>query len=287
VLEIDNDSHIHAPLSLGDLLALRSRYPESLVYAGGTYLLLNQYDKVLKFPKPVVCTQRIDELKRISRTESYLEIGSAAPLQKILNIGGNVLPRSLYTCLNRIGNPAIRNLGTLGGNICVPDRRMDAAPILYVMEARIELRKIGSNRWIPATLFFGGSSGLDIRPGEVVTRIRIPFRQWNVQVFRKLGRRYATESNNLTFCGLARIHRGLLTDFRFSFGALSPAIIRSREIEALLIGRMLPLAVREIEIAAGLLDDTISSLETRVTDFQQKRAVRLLAWFLALLKDEA
>ena len=269
---------------MSTLLNTLKRFPDASVFAGGTYLLWKQEKKYPNLPRRLVLLDQVEDLHRINRTERYIEIGAGATLSRILAIGANTIPPVLFNALKSIGHSPLRNLATLGGNICVADQRMTAFPVLLALDSRVELRKAGQARWEPMGKLLGPEGNLLITKGEVLTRIRVPFSELNIQVYKKISG--GPESCSLSFCAVAENNKGTLSDFRFAFGSLGKAILRSREIEAELIGRKFPLPERDIDGVIEAFKQYLLSLVIPLSPCRQSLATKLLRWFLIQI-DEA
>ena len=117
-----DEVRVFRPKSLGGLLRLYARNPDALLFAGGTSLiprLRSQGGLCLQLPPKVIYLGNVAELSRISRTQRYLDIGATLSLARIMSVGRNVLPQVLQTALGSVAYPSVRNLATLGGNLCL------------------------------------------------------------------------------------------------------------------------------------------------------------------------
>lgn len=281
-----SQAHIYSPESIVDLLALYHSVPDSLLYAGGTYILKDQTEKELRLPESVISLQNVAELSRISRTERYMEIGATVPLNRILSIGKNVLPPLLFSALSGIGNYPVRNLATLGGNICIRERRMTTFPVLCLLDAQIELKKTMHNRWMPVSRFADSEGNLNLETSELLTRIRVPFEEWNFSALKRSGVRSADERDALDFCVIAHVQKGDIQDFRFAINTMSTKIIRNREIENLVIGRKSPLGEKEFESLLETFEKQVLVKETGLNSFQRARAKAIFGWALKNMPED-
>lgn len=278
-----SQTNVYTPTSLPELLSLYEKLPSALLYSGGTYILREQRRKHLVLPANVINISRVQEMKRINRTERHLDIGAAVPISRILSVGANVLPKALSAALSEIGSPAVRNRATMGGNICIRERRMSTYPVYLLLDMQLELRKEGMVRWTPLNRFAASGQRLDLGRGEVLTRIRIPFATWDVEVYRKIDRELESPENFLAFCGLARVQRNVIADMRFSFGTAGTLILRSREAENELIGRRVPISERDSQPIFEIIDDWAEQNKNLLSGFQRGRIRALLGWFLGRL----
>ena len=276
--------NIFRPRTLSDLLSLKRGKPDVVIFAGGTYLLHSSQDKYPALPPSVASIRHLEELRRIHRTERYIELGSCVTLSEISRIGGRAIPPVLARAISTIASPPVRSLATLGGNICVRENHLTLFPVLLVLDARVELRENDGSRRVPIARLLETDGELAISNTEILTRVRIPLADWNHQYHRTLLPGPESGGQSLSFCAVANTNRGILSDFRFAFGSLGKVLLRSREIEAELASRKMPLPERELEILDEVYTDYIeSSLAEEITVYQAGMAIKMLRWFLISL----
>ncbi len=274
-----------APKNLNELLSLRNNYPGSVIYAGGTYLL-RHYSRI-PWPQTnfLIYLGNVKELDYITRTERYIEFGACASFSRILQTCKNVIPTALYQAMNDIGTSAVKNMATIGGNLCVPERRMSLFPVLLLMDVKIELRKQGKNRWVSVKKFIESEGRPDIQDDEILTRLRLPFNRWKYQIYLSLGKGLLPPEEEMIFCGLADIDKNLITDLRISFGTAGTAVFRNLEIESGFIGSTVPLPEKKLEMIDEILGNS-EMLETQFTPFQKKRIKSIMLWYLQSIEPE-
>ncbi|MDR1893790.1 MAG: FAD binding domain-containing protein [Spirochaetales bacterium] len=270
---------VHYPKNLPALLAFYQKNPRSLICAGGTSLLQSP---VWNAPKEtiqdVISLSQIPELTHISRTESYIEVGAAAPISQILGIGRHVLSAALESALTRVANGAVRNLATLGGSLAFSDRWLSLVPVLLLLDVRLELRRQSGGEWVPIAKFLERHPLF--RPGEMLTRIRIPLEEWNVQHFQIYKSHAFGPLNQLSWCALAQAEKGYLERFRMAVGAPAGLIIRNRELENTVSGKKLPLSLKELAPLQEQLQQTLENVQPRLSFIQKQLMTRTTYWFL-------
>lgn len=274
---------LYAPSHLQEALSYYYRNPNALLYAGGTYILEFQTEDRLNFPPTVLSLENVEELKRMARTNRYIEIGAGASISRIASIGPHVLPYALYKALLSIGSPGIRNMATLVGNICVPEKRLNCFPVLSILNSQIEIRSLKNTRWIPMNKFVDIKGNLALEQGELVTRIRIPMETWNFQAFRTIGHYHSEVDPLLTFCGLAKVEKGSLSAIRFACSSIVPVLIRNREFETQLMGKQLPFSNKEIEGYIAQFRKTIQTTNTPLSAYHIDSVLELTRNFLLRL----
>lgn len=276
-------SHIFYPSTLNELLNIKNQNPESTIWAGGTGLMGRQERKVPTLPSSIIQISRISELKKIRRTERFLEIGAVSSINRILNVGQHVLPHALVQAMRLIKPSSIRNTATLGGHLCMPDVRLNLFSVLLLMDTSLEIKRSGGTRWIRLSRFFNKNGDIQLKENEILTRIRIPFGNWNKQLFISDGNPYFDTGNTVSFCVLADIQKGILNDFRMAIGNSGRHTVRSIELESLLIGKKIPLTLKDAFSVTEMHKKWLKDLTNELTPFQRDRAVRFIHWILGEL----
>ena len=241
-------NQVFSPTSLPELFSSWGRFPDAVLFAGGTSLVQGQGGLAFSLPRNLISLSRIEELRRFSRTERYLDIGATATLSDILALG-KILPEVLRKALAEMANPQVRNLATIGGNVCSLSRRMDAYAPLVALDARLELRTAVSSRWISASRFAPAFGPPLLAADELLTRIRLPLESWDYCVHRRLGVPRWPDEEGAVFSFIARAQKGILSDVRMAFAGRT--LVRDREIDNMVIGKALPL---ETKVAAAFVE---------------------------------
>ncbi|MBN1686260.1 MAG: FAD binding domain-containing protein [Spirochaetales bacterium] len=276
--------NVFRPRTLADLLSLKRRKPDVSLFAGGTYILQNDTGKYPELLPAIASIRHLDELKRIHRTERYIELGCCVSLAEINRIGGETIPDVLIQAIRSIGSPPVRSLATIGGNICARDKRLTLFPVLLLLDTRVELREHGGSRWASLTRLVDAEGNLHISETEILTRLRIPLVDWNYQYHRRLSAGPVSDRWSLSFCGIASTNRGILTDFRCIFGSMGKVLLRNREIEAELVSRKVPLLERDLSAIYRDFEAYVKeSAPSMLSPFQVGMAGKMIRWFLASL----
>ncbi|HET9435732.1 MAG TPA: xanthine dehydrogenase family protein subunit M [Candidatus Limnocylindrales bacterium] len=163
------------PADIGEALRiLREREGEAKILSGG-YSLLPLLKLRLAQPALLVDIQAIGGLDGISRTDDDIRIGGRATHRRILEDDGlaAVLPIFRDTAAG-IGDPQIRNWGTIGGSVAHADPSADWPAVLQALHASIVLRSADGERVVPARGFFVDTFQTGIEPAEILTEVRVP-----------------------------------------------------------------------------------------------------------------
>jgi len=230
-------SQVFFPASFHELFSAWNRFPSAVPYAGGTDLNWRQGKNILKLPSVILSLDKLQELHRITRTEHYLEIGSMVKLNKIIWLG-KVVPDVLRICLENIAGVQLRNIATIGGNICCASRLLDAPAALTALDAQYELRNAHSSRWLSSARFHSAEEHAAMGNQELLTRIRLSLHQWDYSVYKKFFPEDFFNSEALVF--IANAQKSVLSDIRVVYKAKT--IIRNKNSEDILNGKILPLS---------------------------------------------
>jgi CO/xanthine dehydrogenase FAD-binding subunit len=208
------------------------------VLAGGTDLLI-QLRKQHEAPVRVVDISRIAQLTGISTQNDQISIG---PLTTIAELASSPLILREIPVLAKaaasVGSPQIRNLATVGGNLCHASPCADTVPALVAYDARLQLQSKRSSRWIDVKDFFLGPYRAAIDPDEILVNIKIPRPSPNVQMmFYKLGRRKALTVARLNLVMGLQMDKGVIRNAIISPGSIMPTPGRLHNLEQKMIGK--------------------------------------------------
>lgn len=227
----------HRPESLHEALELLSSIEGAKVIAGGTDLVVDlKYRRVE--PRALVDISRLGELRFVKVGEQYAEIGSALTLQELLESDAvrKFLPL-LAEAVEHMGSWQIRNLATIGGNICNASPAADSALPLLAYNADFKLVSLRGTRVIPAEKFFAGPKRTLLERGEILYSIVIPIHQkrfgWS---FVKIGRT-SLDLAKVNVAVLLSVKDDLVADARIALGAVAPTPVRARSVERSVIGK--------------------------------------------------
>ena len=228
---------VFMPQSLKEALRIRKE-EKAIPFAGGTDLMVKRgrlRGLAPYFEKPVLFLHKVKELTGVKFEEGRVRIGALSTLSEILE--NRDIPLILKYAIAEIASPAVRNLATIGGNICNASPAGDTLPPLYVMNARVVLSSFTSEREIKIMDFIKGPGSTDLKEEELLKEIIIPVEFFNIVFYRKVGTRKANSLSKVSFAGVARLDDGIIKDIRISFGAVAPTPLRAPEIEEEIIGK--------------------------------------------------
>lgn len=205
--------------------------------AGGTDLMIRhkrQGGLIPRFEKPVLFIGHIEELGLVVSEKSCVSIGPCCTYSSLMN--DHRLPEILRTCIQNIAAPAIRNRGTLGGNICNASPAGDTIPVLSALGASVVLSKADGRRIMLIDEFITGPGTTIREDDELLTGIIVPQTKFDCSFYRKVGTRSYNSLSKVSIAGLMKVEEERVSDVRVAFGAVAPTVVRSRAIEEDIIG---------------------------------------------------
>ncbi len=233
---------------------------------GGTDLAVVIADRVIA-PDLLVDVAALAELRGIRRTPEGIAIGAAARISEVASAAE--LPACLRQGASAIGSPQIRNLATIGGNVCNASPCGDTLAPLVALEAAFVLRSAKGARTVAAAQFFQGPKKTVLAPGEVLVEIRIASRFLaGRSAFRFIGKRNGQAISQVNAAAWVLVEKGAVREARIAVGSVAPVPLRLAKAEALLVGRTVKgldlepvLAAADGEIAP--ISDVRASLDYR------------------------
>jgi len=138
-----------------------------------------------------------------------------------------------------VGGPQIRNVATLGGNLCNGAVSADSAATLFALDALLKLETLEDERIIPMSAFYAGPGQVNLRPGELLTAVLLPREGYEGMDGRylKYAQRKAMDIATLGVAVLCKVREGRFEDLRIGLGVAAPVPIRCFEAEAFARGR--------------------------------------------------
>lgn len=245
---------IYSPQNIQDALYYLRTITDLSISAGCTSIMGSENHSFLTFPDSILNIRSVKELCQITKNERFLEFGSCVTLEQIQNIDYKRTPPILIEAVKTIANQAVRNIATIGGNICTTQTKMTLFAPLLALNTKLEFRTgteksylpKEKKRSIPDVINMNIGEFESVKPGYLLTKIRIPIEDWTVSVFRKVGPHRTINENSASFAFLANTNKNIIEDIRIAFcGAFS---FQSRELENSLIGNKLPLSSKMIQV---------------------------------------
>jgi carbon-monoxide dehydrogenase medium subunit len=204
--------------------------------AGGTDLLVKKDPKI----KVLVDITSLG-LNYIQSGSEGIAIGAGTTMAELgaapsLRVGPY---RMLAQAAQEVGTPQIRNMATLGGNLCRPSPAADTAPPLLALGALVRIAGAKGHRDLEMDQFFKGVNQDALQPGELVTEIRIPSPPERTgTAFIKKGRVTVGDLSIVSAAVCVTLDQeGICSKVRIALGAVAPTPLRAKQAESLLAGK--------------------------------------------------
>ena len=225
---IPSTSNLYVPTSLDSAMQTRA-YTTCIPYTGGTDLMVEA-----RRDANYLFLNQVPEMREIVEDSKYIRIGAAVTFTELIEHA--LIPQIVKDACLEIAAPAIRNAGTLGGNIGNGSAKADAALICMLLDAELRLESIRGRRDIMLRDFYRGNKRLDLATDELIVEILIPKRNFDTYYHKKVGARNALAIARTSFAAVIEWKDGRIHHFATAFGAVSEVILRPYEIDALFVG---------------------------------------------------
>jgi len=225
--------------SLADAHALMAAHPGAKVLAGG-HSLLPLLKLRLAAPLAVVDIGRVPELRGITRQGDQIAIGA---LTTHAELAASADVRAAAPALSQaaamIGDPAVRNRGTIGGNVAHADPASDLPTVLVALNARVIVAGPNGQRSVPAEEFFTGIMMTALEDDEILIAVQVPAgvrgQGSAYEKFSHPASRYAV----IGAAALVSVKDGRCAAARVAIGGLLPSARRVTAVEDALTGKAL------------------------------------------------
>ena len=248
--------------SISEALTLLGEHRGAKVLAGG-HSLIPSMNIRLADPGVLVDIGRISALKGISTSNGSVRIGALTTHATIA--ASDQTPQALSEAAGKIGDPQVRNRGTIGGNISHADPGSDLPTVLTALGATIHTTSASGERALAASNFFTGILETALQEGEIVTAIEVPVpAKGSGSAYAKL----VNPASRYAMVGVAAtvtIENGKCTAAGVAVGGLIPSAKRAPSVEAALVGKTLnPDVIAEAAEAVqnDLGDDILEDIHT-------------------------
>jgi aerobic carbon-monoxide dehydrogenase medium subunit len=254
----------HRPQTLSGAIADLAK-PDSKALAGGMTLLPTMKQR-LASPSALIDLKNVPELAGIAREGDHLLIGA---MSRHADVARSVIVRAAIPALAKlaggIGDPHVRNMGTIGGSLANNDPSADYPAAALALGATIVTNK----RRIPAQDFFTGLFETALEAGELITQASFPIPQKAAYMkFANPASRYA-----LVGVFVAKTAGGVRVAVT---GAGANGVFRAEALEAALAANFSPAALDGVSVpASGLNSDLHADADYRahLIGVMAKRAI--------------
>jgi xanthine dehydrogenase FAD-binding subunit len=240
-------------------VALLEEHPEARVIAGGSDVLIK-----IREGKLAGCTlisiQRLDELRGVALdADGALRIGA---MTNVSHIATDPLIKKRFAVLGEaaetIGGPQLRNIATIGGNVCNGVTSADTASTLMAFDAVMEYLGPNGSRLVPIKEHYTGPGRTALAHDEILCAIIIPKQSYEdcFGCYIKYAMREALDIATLSCSANVRLSKDktLIERARLAYGVAGPVPLRAPSAEAAASGRAASEEIINAAALAGLVD---------------------------------
>jgi carbon-monoxide dehydrogenase medium subunit len=271
------------PATVHDTLALLAEQGETAKLLSGGQSLMPALNLRLSSPEWLIDIGGLDDLRGISVAGGMLRLGALTRHVDILR-SAEVAARAplLAEAMAHVAHPAIRNKGTLGGNLAHADPASEMPACMVALDAVIVAQDARRQRRIPASEFFMGIYETALAPDELLVAVEVPLEQ---PVRAHFFHEYSRRKGDYAIVGLAAsavVEADRFHDLRLGFFAVGDRPLLASAARQL-IGR--PVTPVALAAAQAALDAEIEPGEDQQASAAMRRhmARQLLALCVATM----
>lgn len=237
------------PESVSEVSELLGRFGDSAkIYAGGTELLLAMNEGLVEYER-LINVKKL-RCKDVTVANGALAMGALCTHRELETSRAiNEKLPALAKLEHNVANVRVRQVGTIGGNICFAEPHADPGTLLIALGAKMLAEKSSSQREIEAEKFFVDAFETALEPDEVLTKIVVPVPS---PTGRSAYLKFGYLERPSVGVGLAFNLNGQVSSMRIAVGCAGPAPRRVEEAEALLEGKSREEAERNLAQAGAL-----------------------------------
>jgi len=263
------------PRTLQEAVSALEKHPEAILKAGGTDILVKM-KQGQSTPAAVVDLKEVEGLSYVKPTKNGVAIGSATTMRELVesSLLREKLPVIPETA-EKMALPEVREIATIGGNLCNASPAADLVPILLALEATVQVIGPNGPRAIPAESLFLGPGRTCLQPNQILTEVDVPYLPDGARVvFIKTGRTF-TDIAQVNVAVAIRTKDGVIDYCRIAVGSVAPTPLRVPRAEKALLGKHLNEA--SIKEAALIVTEDIKPIsDSRGTAKQRRESAELL-----------
>lgn len=238
----------HAPRTIDEALGLLARLGDGAKLLAGGQSLIPAMRFRLSSPEALIDINRLEGLAFVEERGDHLAIGALA---REVALEESKLVAERYPLLadtaRVIADPLVRNQATVGGNLAHADPANDHPATMLAYGATVVARGVGGERLIPIDELFVGLFESSLKPGEILTEVRIPKPAPSsggayLKIERKVGD-YAVAAVAVQLRVGNSSAGASIEEIRVGLTNVSPVPMRARAAEAALLGASIPASI--------------------------------------------
>ncbi|XP_021894094.1 xanthine dehydrogenase 1-like [Carica papaya] len=260
----------YRPLQLAHLLELKAIYPEAKLLVGNTEVGIEMRLKRMHY-QVLISVNHVPELNVLSVKDDGITIGAAVRLTELLNLFKKIVAehaaheksacKAFIEQLKWFAGMQIRNVASVGGNICTASPISDLNPLWVASRAEFQIIDCKGNiRKVAAGDFFLGYRKVDLASGEILLSVFLPWTRpfEYVKEFKQAHRRdddIAIVNAGMRVFLEEKGQNWVVSDASIVYGGVAPLSLSAIKTKEFLIGK---------NWNKGLLQDTLKVIQTDI-----------------------
>ncbi|MDD2363958.1 MAG: FAD binding domain-containing protein [Eubacteriales bacterium] len=255
------NNKIYKPFNLVEALRMRADF-DIVPYAGGTDLMVSSETPSFLF------IGDLQELQDIYYDDKGLHIGPCINYTELLH--HYLCPELLQETIRKLAAPAIRNQGTIGGNICNASPAGDTLPVLLLYDTKLVLQSTQRQRTVLLNDFIAGRKQIDLRSDELLVDIILQKKGFNSTYYHKIGSRKAMTISKTAVAAAATIDNDKVVEIGIAFASMYKTPLRFPEIEQGMTG----LSLEDLALNRSVFVEQYSKLLLPISDVRSTAEYR-------------
>lgn len=225
------------PANLNAAVHFKSQFPTCSVINGATDTAIKQ-NKKHEFLTEILDLSSVDELKGICETNEGFYIGAGTSIESLKSFAESKIPE-LNPMLSVFASQQIRNVATIGGNLCTSSPIGDLIPLMFALKAKFEIVSKNGNRWVNSEEFITGYRKNCLQINELLKGIFIPFLGSGV-IFKteKVSNRKDLDISTVSIAARVQLDsNNLVSDIILAYGGMAEVTKRAKHVEQFFLGK--------------------------------------------------
>ncbi len=271
---------VYEATSIQDAITALSTNPKAIVIAGGSDVLIKIREGKLAGAQ-LVSIHDIKALSGVSLEQNgTIRIGPTTTFAQLT--ANPIIQRQIPTlgeAVDQAGGPQLRNVGTIGGNVCNGVTSADSASTLLTLNAVLEISGPDSMRQIPLEQFYKGPGKVDLAHGELLTAILIHKSEYEGfgGHYIKYAMRKAMDIATIGCAVHVRLNaqKQSIEQLRLAFGVAAPVPIRCHKTEVAAQGQEIAPQLYQLVAQTALSEVTPRTSWRATKEFRQQLILEL------------
>lgn len=256
------------PENLGEALEFLEEHQDARPLAGGHSLIPMLKLRLIR-PSYLVEIRRLP-FSYIKKENNFYKIGALTTHYTIAN---SQIPLLSETA-SKIGDPQVRNMGTIGGSVSHLDPSADYPAALVAMDAEVKISGRKGERIVNFSSYAKDMFTPDLNPGELVTEVQVPTFEGYKFSYQKLERR----AGDFAIVGVAVLLKSsgeVIEDIRIGLTAVNNVAVRAKGAEEELLGKRISDEIIE-KASTRAMESANPSSDLRGSAEYKKKMVKVL-----------